>query len=544
MRKKMEVDVSEVLSSVVEDVAEAVSRNISGAELLQELLNASWLRALLKIYECLLQFQRQSPSPVLPYASGLSCEIMTTIQRDNHPSAEARELFNLLSSPHIQALLSSHDSVAQSDYLPVLPPLPDDLPDDEEAMRIVCLVKNNQPLRGAEHRGSLADGVGVVRGHWSSLHRLKLERLVPTRRVQSESEATPLSPSRGRRPRPFIPRYQSTGSCCLCPGSSGIWKQRLNHSAPDVYRHHDICTERLSREEEGASSDGDDYAYPPPPVPAYDPSLPKSPLSGLKSAPTGQSRRLPPPNEAPVRVCTAPGSPAARQQPGRTLGQHGCKSGPHDNPQKDPRELHYATVPRQNGCRDEPKLTRNVRQQQPDEPKPELDGMEELRSTVRSAASSIEHSSRDVVQLGQKMAAATEAIAGSVEENAQALSLLAQVVDKLQGIIAAQKPPTPHPPRLSSLSPKAVRKPPTPYPRPPSPDLSVSGSSSSSSISSCSDVLAGFKTQNLNEGSRADQRAGGSNGDARVTGGKSTRARPENTDCVSTGCLKARKKKK
>ncbi len=45
-----------------------------------------------------------------------------------------------------KALLTSHDSVAQLDYGPVLPPLPDDMPEDEEAMRIVCLVKNNQPL--------------------------------------------------------------------------------------------------------------------------------------------------------------------------------------------------------------------------------------------------------------------------------------------------------------------------------------------------------------------------------------------------------------
>lgn len=50
-----------------------------------------------------------------------------------------------------QALLSSHDSVAQSDYETVLPPLPDELPEDEEAMRIVCLVKNNQPLVRKRH---------------------------------------------------------------------------------------------------------------------------------------------------------------------------------------------------------------------------------------------------------------------------------------------------------------------------------------------------------------------------------------------------------
>lgn len=42
--------------------------------------------------------------------------------------------------------MSSHDSIAQVDYGPILPPLPDDISDDEEAMRIVCLVKNNQPL--------------------------------------------------------------------------------------------------------------------------------------------------------------------------------------------------------------------------------------------------------------------------------------------------------------------------------------------------------------------------------------------------------------
>lgn len=42
-------DVSEVLSGVVEDVGRAVHRNVSGAQLLQELLNAPWLHALLKV---------------------------------------------------------------------------------------------------------------------------------------------------------------------------------------------------------------------------------------------------------------------------------------------------------------------------------------------------------------------------------------------------------------------------------------------------------------------------------------------------------------
>lgn len=41
--------VSEVLSSVVEDIGEAVTRNISGAQILHELLSAPWLHALLKV---------------------------------------------------------------------------------------------------------------------------------------------------------------------------------------------------------------------------------------------------------------------------------------------------------------------------------------------------------------------------------------------------------------------------------------------------------------------------------------------------------------
>ncbi|XP_054593123.1 MAGUK p55 subfamily member 4 [Nothobranchius furzeri] len=152
-----------MLSSVVEDISEAVNRNISGAQLLHELLSAPWLRSLLRIYECLMEFQRIAPSPFLPYASGLSEEIMTIIQRAHRPSAEAKELYNLLSSPHVQALLSSHDSVAQSDYLPVLPPLPDELPEDEEAMRIVCLVKNNQPLGATIKRNEESGDIYVAR---------------------------------------------------------------------------------------------------------------------------------------------------------------------------------------------------------------------------------------------------------------------------------------------------------------------------------------------------------------------------------------------
>lgn len=48
----------------------------------------------------------------------------------------------------VQAVLSAHDTVAQKNFDPVLPPLPDDLDDDleEESVKIVRLVKNKEPL--------------------------------------------------------------------------------------------------------------------------------------------------------------------------------------------------------------------------------------------------------------------------------------------------------------------------------------------------------------------------------------------------------------
>ncbi|XP_029935901.1 MAGUK p55 subfamily member 4 [Myripristis murdjan] len=169
MRQAMEVGATynnaatELLSGVLEEVGRAASRNAGGAELLHELLNAPWLHALLQVYECLLQFQRRTPSPFLPYASGLSHEIMAIMRTVPHPSAEARELYNILRSPHIQAVLSSHDSIAQADYGPILPPIPDELPEDEEAMRIVCLVKNKQPLGATIRKNEETGDIYIAR---------------------------------------------------------------------------------------------------------------------------------------------------------------------------------------------------------------------------------------------------------------------------------------------------------------------------------------------------------------------------------------------
>ncbi|XP_038839191.1 MAGUK p55 subfamily member 4-like, partial [Salvelinus namaycush] len=154
---------TEMLSGVVEEVRLAIHSDISGSEVLYSLLSAPWLQFLLKVYECLQKFRRFPPSPYLPYASGLSHEILSNIRAVPAPSPEARQLYSLLKSPHLQALLSAHDMVAQRDYEPVLPPLPEDLPEDEEAMRIVCLVKNKQPLGATIKRDEETGEIFIAR---------------------------------------------------------------------------------------------------------------------------------------------------------------------------------------------------------------------------------------------------------------------------------------------------------------------------------------------------------------------------------------------
>uniref|UniRef100_A0A4W5MSD3 L27 domain-containing protein n=1 Tax=Hucho hucho TaxID=62062 RepID=A0A4W5MSD3_9TELE len=136
----------QILSDVVEEVKHSINKEINGAELLYSLLNAPWLKSLLKVYERLRQHQREPPAPFLPYTTQLIQQILADMRTVPNTSAEARELYSLLRGPHLQALISAHDTVAQKDYNPVLPPIPDNLPDDEEAMRIVCLVKNKQQL--------------------------------------------------------------------------------------------------------------------------------------------------------------------------------------------------------------------------------------------------------------------------------------------------------------------------------------------------------------------------------------------------------------
>ncbi|KAM9425857.1 MAGUK p55 subfamily member 3-like [Pholidichthys leucotaenia] len=129
---------------------------------LKDVFSEKSIGYLMKIHEKLKQYEKLSPAPVLHSASCLAKDLAEELQ--NGPlEDDEQELLLLLSTPHLRAVLSAHDTVAQKKFDPVLPPLPDDLDDDleEESVKIVRLVKNKEPL-GATIRRDEATGAVIV----------------------------------------------------------------------------------------------------------------------------------------------------------------------------------------------------------------------------------------------------------------------------------------------------------------------------------------------------------------------------------------------
>uniref|UniRef100_A0A4X2KGH7 MAGUK p55 scaffold protein 4 n=1 Tax=Vombatus ursinus TaxID=29139 RepID=A0A4X2KGH7_VOMUR len=153
---------SQILRLVLKELSLFYSRDVNGVSLLYDLLHSPWLQALLKVYECLQEYIMKKPIPVLSQAQALSCEVVELL-REVPQSPEVRELRQVLKAKHFQALLNAHDTVAQKDFEPVLPPLPDNIPENEEALRIVCLVKNKQPLGATIKRHEITGDIMVAR---------------------------------------------------------------------------------------------------------------------------------------------------------------------------------------------------------------------------------------------------------------------------------------------------------------------------------------------------------------------------------------------
>ncbi|KAG2459589.1 MPP4 protein, partial [Polypterus senegalus] len=229
-----------------------------------------------------------------------------------------------------EALLLAHDMVAQKDYEPVLPPLPCNLPEDEEAMRIVCLVKNKQPL--------------TLKRRWRDLKKKTKQKMGVSKK---------------------LPVVDGVPSCNYGPRQQGVSLQ-------------------------GAGVDTSDGILPADDTSAVDEDY----------GPCGHSdvRRAPCPPSVPTLAYESPSC--------------GRRCWPVDLQQGAGR-LRASSLPL---------------------------SLEDLQSTTSSVASTAERTPCDMKLLGQKVLSATEMMAENIQENTQALRLLVDVLERMQGLLLESEP--------------------------------------------------------------------------------------------------------
>ncbi|XP_011497990.1 PREDICTED: MAGUK p55 subfamily member 7 isoform X3 [Ceratosolen solmsi marchali] len=140
---------SKLLSALEANRASIPSCSDEEFNFLSELLQSKELNALVQVYNKILKNLKDDKFfPILSNAMEINVEVLGLLASKTHASDEFKELFQLLQKPHVQALLIAHDTVAQKDYYPRLPDIPVEVDEDEETVKIVQLVKSDEPLSG------------------------------------------------------------------------------------------------------------------------------------------------------------------------------------------------------------------------------------------------------------------------------------------------------------------------------------------------------------------------------------------------------------
>ncbi|CAL1687330.1 unnamed protein product [Lasius platythorax] len=138
---------SKLLNSLQESKSEIPSCTEEEFGFLSELLQSKELNALVNVHNKILNNVKDDKFfPVLSNSMDIDVEVLDLLSTKTHISSDYKELFHLLQKPHIQGLLCAHDAVAQKDYYPRLPDIPLEVDEDEETVKIVQLVKSNEPL--------------------------------------------------------------------------------------------------------------------------------------------------------------------------------------------------------------------------------------------------------------------------------------------------------------------------------------------------------------------------------------------------------------
>ncbi|XP_015437099.1 PREDICTED: MAGUK p55 subfamily member 7 isoform X4 [Dufourea novaeangliae] len=138
---------SKLLNSLQESKNEIPSCTDEEFGFLSDLLQSKELNALVNVHNKIVNNVKDDKFfPVLSNSMDIDIDVLDLLSTKTHISKDCKELFHLLQKPHIQGLLCAHDAVAQKDYYPRLPEIPLEVDEDEETVKIVQLVKSNEPL--------------------------------------------------------------------------------------------------------------------------------------------------------------------------------------------------------------------------------------------------------------------------------------------------------------------------------------------------------------------------------------------------------------
>ncbi|XP_059915841.1 MAGUK p55 subfamily member 7-like isoform X1 [Gadus macrocephalus] len=151
--------VCSLLSSVMSGT-EAHADRQEDYRFLHSMLMEKKLHLLFKIHERLKRFEKRGPIPARDQASTLVPNLVDELS--NYSTVQGEELLSLLCEPHFKSLLWVHDAVAQHQFEPQLPPLPENiLEESDDSVKIVSLVKSAEPL-GATIRRDCSTGAILV----------------------------------------------------------------------------------------------------------------------------------------------------------------------------------------------------------------------------------------------------------------------------------------------------------------------------------------------------------------------------------------------
>ncbi|KAJ6643341.1 MAGUK p55 subfamily member 7 [Pseudolycoriella hygida] len=116
-------------------------------DFLQTLLESKELNALVNVHSKVAKIRKDDRlAPLMSSSLQVALEVLEQVSQRCHISPISKEIFTLLQKPHLQSLLCAHDAIAQKDFCPHLPEIPVELDEDEETIKIVQLVKSNEPL--------------------------------------------------------------------------------------------------------------------------------------------------------------------------------------------------------------------------------------------------------------------------------------------------------------------------------------------------------------------------------------------------------------